>query len=101
MLRALPTHHASAVTYADVLMPGADEYGGMYAFVFINQLTTYTIIVPVKDKTPVSCALAMLQYALIVASHQEHRLPHDRVMGPAAASAPHKPPFVHDNLRGE
>jgi len=66
LIRALPTYHARAVTHADVLQLGLDEFGNKYAFVFINAFTKYTIIVPSKDKTPVSMALAMLQYASVV-----------------------------------
>jgi hypothetical protein len=49
--RALPTYHANAVTNVDVLTIVKDKHGYLYAFVFINSFTKYTLIYPTKDKT--------------------------------------------------
>jgi len=50
--------------HADAML-GADEFGNKYVFVFTNQFTKYTIILPGKDKTSVASALAMLHHVWV------------------------------------
>jgi hypothetical protein len=43
-----------------------DKHGYLYAFVFINSFTKYTLIYPTKDKTAKTCAMCMLSHASTV-----------------------------------
>jgi len=64
--KSLPVYHARAITNVDLLTLEEDEDGFKYAHVFINAMTKFTVIVPVKDKLAASAALALLKYASTV-----------------------------------